>query len=137
MHCSRDSADPAARASCSRPTRTRRARRRQPSRPFHSRDMTASASPAVSRRPIALVLVTSLVLSLAIALWFPLVDPDEGRNAEVAVEMATDGDWIVPHLAGVPYLDKPPALFAAGAVAIRMLGRAPWVPRLPAIAAML
>jgi 4-amino-4-deoxy-L-arabinose transferase-like glycosyltransferase len=37
----------------------------------------------------------------------------------------------------VPYLDKPPALFAAGALAIRVFGRAPWVPRLPAIAASL
>jgi len=99
-----------------------------------------SSSPHLPRGPshaVTIVIACSLVLSLSIAAWFPLVDPDEGRNAEVAAEMATDGDVVVPHLAGVPYLDKPPALFAAGALAIRVFGRAPWVPRLPAIAASL
>jgi len=52
-----------------------------------------------------LVCATSLACSLAIALSFPLVDPDEGRNAEVAAEMAAHGDVVIPHLAGVPYLD--------------------------------
>jgi len=84
---------------------------------------------------VRVVLGASLALSLAIALWFPLVDPDEGRNAEVAAEMATDGDFVIPHIAGVPYLDKPPGLFAAGALAIRVFGRTPFAPRLPAIVA--
>ena len=101
--------------------------------------MTAPApqSPRPWSHAVAIVGACSLALSLAIAAWFPLLDPDEGRNAEVAAEMARDGDVVVPHLAGVPYLDKPPALFAAGALAIRVFGRAPWVPRLPAIAASL
>src|SRR5262245_21413762 len=86
-------------------------------------------------RPAALVLVASLAVSLAIACAFPLVDPDEGRNAQVAAEMAAGGDVIVPHLAGVPYLDKPPALFALAALAIRALGPRPLAARLPAILA--
>ncbi len=98
----------------------------------------ANPQPATGpRHAVVLVIGCSLALSLALAAWFPLVDPDEGRNAQVAAEMAADGDVVVPHLAGVPYLDKPPALFAAGALAIRAFGRAPWVPRLPAIAASL
>ena len=84
-----------------------------------------------------IVLACSLALSLAIALTFPLVDPDEGRNAEVSAEMATSGDVVIPHLAGTPYLDKPPALFALAALAIRALGRIPLAPRLPAIACSL
>src|SRR5512143_899915 len=88
-------------------------------------------------RALAGVLGASLALSLALAIAFPLVYPDEGRNAEVAAEMASGGDAVVPHLAGVPYLDKPPALFALGALAIRALGRHPLAPRLPAIAALL
>lgn len=88
-------------------------------------------------RSVWLVLAASLVCSLAIAIAFPLVDPDEGRNAQVAAEMAADGDLVVPHLAGVPYLDKPPALFALSALAIRAVGARPLAARLPAILATL
>jgi 4-amino-4-deoxy-L-arabinose transferase-like glycosyltransferase len=88
-------------------------------------------------RSVWLVLAASLACSLALACTFPLVDPDEGRNAEVATEMAAGGDVIVPHLAGVPYLDKPPALFALAALAIRALGHRPLAVRLPAILATL
>ena len=77
----------------------------------------------------------ALLLSFWIALRFPLLDPDEGRNAEVAREMAASGDVVIPHLAGVPYLDKPPALFAAAAVAVRVIGPVPLAPRLPAMLA--
>lgn len=87
--------------------------------------------------PERLVLVASLMLSCALALAFPLIDPDEGRNAEVMAEMAANGDPVIPHLAGVPYLDKPPALFALGAAAVRAFGPTPFAARLPAIVALL
>jgi len=88
-----------------------------------------------ARARIALVLVACLALSVSLAFVFPLVDPDEGRNAEVAGEMAAGGDLVIPHLAGMPYLDKPPALFALGAFAVRAFGRTPFAVRLPAIVA--
>lgn len=84
--------------------------------------------------PLAVVAL-SLVTSLCLAVGLPLIDLDEGRNAEVAREMAADGDVIIPHLAGMPYLDKPPAYFVAAAAAIRILGPRPVAARLPAIVA--
>lgn len=88
-------------------------------------------------RAAGLVLAASALLSLWCAFTVPLIDPDEGRNAEVAREMAVDGDVVIPHLAGMPYLDKPPALFAAGALAIRAFGHHRFAARLPSILASL
>ncbi|MGH7743155.1 MAG: ArnT family glycosyltransferase, partial [Candidatus Eiseniibacteriota bacterium] len=84
----------------------------------------ASAVRRPARRipPLALVLAASLALSLFIALELPLLDPDEGRNAEVAREMASGGDLVIPHLAGMPYLDKPPGFFWAAALSVRAFG---------------
>jgi hypothetical protein len=61
----------------------------------------------------------------------PLMQPDEGRNAEVAREMAVSGSWLVPTLEGLPYLDKPAAYFAAVAVSLRVVGVNEWGARLP------
>lgn len=79
--------------------------------------------------------VTSLALSFLLARGYPLLDPDEGRNAEVAREMAESGSILVPTLAGMPYLDKPPGFFWAAASAIRIFGATPWAARLPAAVA--
>jgi len=85
--------------------------------------------------PVLVVAALALTLSLSLAASYPLIDPDEGRNAEVAREMVAHGDPVVPHLAGMPYLDKPPALFWAAGVAIRALGTTPFAARLPAVLA--
>jgi 4-amino-4-deoxy-L-arabinose transferase-like glycosyltransferase len=61
----------------------------------------------------------------------PLIDPDEGRNAEVAREMAESGAWVVPTYNGIPYLDKPAFYFRAVALSFNAFGRTETTARLP------
>lgn len=82
-----------------------------------------------------LLKIWSIVSAIAIGLLLgavPLLDPDEGRNGEVGREMAETNDYIVPHLDGLPYLDKPIVYFAAEAGAMEVLGPTELAARLPA-----
>lgn len=53
-----------------------------------------------------------IVSACAILFWnlgkISLFDPDEGRYADMTLEMQKSGDWLVPHMNGIPHLHKPP-----------------------------
>ncbi len=69
-------------------------------------------------------------------LWFallahrPLFDPDEGRYAEIPREMLNGGDWVVPHLNGLIYFEKPPLQYWLTALAFRCFGETEFAARL-------
>ncbi len=73
---------------------------------------------------------------LCALLWFallaerPLFDPDEGRYAEIPREMLSGGDWVIPHLNGLAYLEKPPLQYWATALAFRAFGQSEFTARL-------
>jgi 4-amino-4-deoxy-L-arabinose transferase-like glycosyltransferase len=52
----------------------------------------------------------------------PLFNPDEGRYAEIPREMLAGGDWVIPHLNGLDYIEKPPLQYWATAMAYRAFG---------------
>ncbi len=76
-------------------------------------------------------------LSLLVAvLWLatlslrPLFNTDEGRYAEIPREMASGGDWIIPHLNGLAYIEKPPLQYWATALSLRVFGATEFAARL-------
>jgi 4-amino-4-deoxy-L-arabinose transferase-like glycosyltransferase len=66
------------------------------------------------------VATLALLLALFYTRQLPLIDRDEGRYAEAAREMLASGDWLVPRLFGVPYLEKPPLFYWLTAAAYRV-----------------
>jgi 4-amino-4-deoxy-L-arabinose transferase-like glycosyltransferase len=88
----------------------------------------------VPRRAMPWLALAALVAAIAWGLGgYALLDPDEGRNAEVAREMVAGGDLVLPRLDGLPYLDKPVLFFAADALSQRLLGGGEAAARLPAL----
>jgi 4-amino-4-deoxy-L-arabinose transferase-like glycosyltransferase len=71
-----------------------------------------AADPATRVRLRSLLLVALLP---AVLLYpcrsFLLLEPDEGRYAQIPKEMLDRGEWVVPTLQGEPYLDKPPLMY--------------------------
>jgi 4-amino-4-deoxy-L-arabinose transferase-like glycosyltransferase len=60
-----------------------------------------------------------------------------GRYAIAARDMADGGDWIVPHLCGVAYVEKPILVFWLGALACKAFGHSWLALHAPAAVAML
>jgi 4-amino-4-deoxy-L-arabinose transferase-like glycosyltransferase len=89
---------------------------------------------AAHRRPLRLLLcaiVAALLYLPALgrpALW----EPDEGRYGEIAREMVLSGDWITPRNNWVRYFEKPPLVYWAEALTIKLLGPTEFAVRLPA-----
>ena len=90
---------------------------------------------------LGLLLFTAAVLFFAGLGRLPLLEPDEGRNAEVGREMLVSGDWITPHFNGFVYLDKPAVYFWMVAASFKTFGISEGAARLPsalmAVATML
>jgi 4-amino-4-deoxy-L-arabinose transferase-like glycosyltransferase len=69
------------------------------------------------------------------SLRFDPFEPDESRYVQIPLEMLQRGDWVIPHLQGEPYLDKPPLFYWLVMGSYQALGVSVWAARLvPALA---
>jgi 4-amino-4-deoxy-L-arabinose transferase-like glycosyltransferase len=103
------------------------------SRPYNSQALPPDTAPNLAPpKPGTLIL---LVFALAV-IWFgnleyrKLIDPDEGRYAEIPREMVVSGDWVTPRLNGFKYFEKPPLQYWATATAYTLFGEHHWTARL-------
>jgi 4-amino-4-deoxy-L-arabinose transferase-like glycosyltransferase len=86
--------------------------------------------------PLAAVLVPALLFLIGLGAY-PLRDTNEGLYAEIAREMLATGHYLVPHLNGVPYIEKPPLLYWLACAAMAVLGPTPVAVRLASALPML
>ncbi len=87
-----------------------------------------------------LILLTVILLFPALFLFVDSLDLrfEEPRRAVVAAEMTMTGDYIVPHIHGEPYYNKPPLFNWAIAGLFKLTGsQADWLVRVPSLLALL
>jgi 4-amino-4-deoxy-L-arabinose transferase-like glycosyltransferase len=75
-----------------------------------------------------------VLLLLPVAVFLPAMPIDETRYLAVAWEMRLHGDFLVPHLNGAPYSDKPPLLFWLINMGWLVAGMHVWAVRLGVLA---
>jgi len=89
---------------------------------------------AERNRPLRLLVCAMLAAILYLpalgrpALW----EPDEGRYAEIAREMVLAHDYVTPRDNWVRYFEKPPLVYWAEALSIKLIGANELAVRLPA-----
>jgi 4-amino-4-deoxy-L-arabinose transferase-like glycosyltransferase len=87
---------------------------------------TSDIAPTAPPRPayVRLILAACALLLFFGGLGaFPLLEPDEGRYAEIPREMLAMRDFVTPRLNGVLYFEKPPLYYWLNAAALSVLDR--------------
>jgi 4-amino-4-deoxy-L-arabinose transferase-like glycosyltransferase len=101
----------------------------------------AIAFPASRLKTETLYALVAVIVPMAMFLGglnaFPLRDNNEGLYAGIAREMLESGQFIVPHLNGVPYIEKPPLLYWLASGSMTLFGPTPGAARLPAALLMI
>jgi 4-amino-4-deoxy-L-arabinose transferase-like glycosyltransferase len=83
-----------------------------------SSDSTAGGGAAEIATVVALAAVVCFFNLWSYGLW----EPDEARYAEIAREMVASGNYLVPHLNYVIYIEKPPLLYWLTALSFHVFG---------------
>ncbi len=98
-----------------------------PRRRRETRMLSAGSDGSAAPRDLWLVLAIAWFATIGIR---PLLEPDEGRYAEIPREMQASGDWVTPRLNGVKYFEKPALQYWATAAVYSVFGVSEWTARL-------
>jgi 4-amino-4-deoxy-L-arabinose transferase-like glycosyltransferase len=104
---------------------------------FPARTQRAASAAVSWSRPQRYVAWATLILTACVVLVpnlsYPLIDPDETRYAQIAIEMTASRDWVTPTLNGQAYLDKPPLMYWLTALSFQWFGITETAARLPSM----
>ncbi|MCG6886279.1 MAG: glycosyltransferase family 39 protein [Proteobacteria bacterium] len=79
-------------------------------------------SQPLSCKSLGVLIAVVAVIWFALLGYRDLVDPDEGRYAEIPREMVASGDWITPRLNGFKYFEKPVLHYWVTAISLSLFG---------------
>lgn len=87
---------------------------------------------------LQILIFIALIIALCMPLNRSMLRGEEPRRAVVSIEMDQSGQYVVPHLLGWNYYNKPPVFNWAIIGVARLTGSyAPWVIRLPSLLGLL
>lgn len=100
--------------------------------------MTTPGKLTVSGRFVVMILACTAIIWFALLGHRDLIEPDEGRYAEIPREMVDTGDWLTPRLNGFKYFEKPALQYWTTAVGFTLFGESSTTARLwPAVTGFL
>jgi 4-amino-4-deoxy-L-arabinose transferase-like glycosyltransferase len=106
--------------------------------PGYPGDHRAPERGGPARYQLFLILLSGLVFLGCLISLPSLMDDVDAAHGSLARNMIESGDWVIPHLDGVAYVEKPPLPYWMIAGAFRIFGVHDWAARVPfALAAML
>jgi 4-amino-4-deoxy-L-arabinose transferase-like glycosyltransferase len=92
--------------------------------------MRGDLDPGRPGRAYTLLLLAFGLVYLALLGIRPLFNPDEGRYINIPAEMLASQDFVLPHLNGLAYLEKPPLQYWLSAATLWVFGHNEWAGRL-------
>ena len=96
--------------------------------------MRSSRARAGTLSTVSVAFIALLLLWLGLG-SYGLGNNNEGLYAAIAEDMLANGHWLMPHLNGVPYPEKPPFFYHLLALAFSLFGANEWSARLVSAAA--
>jgi len=90
-----------------------------------------AARPVSARYELVLIGIAAIVFLACIISPPALMDDVDAVHGQMARNMVQSGDWVIPHLDGVAYMEKAPLPYWLIAICYLVLGVHDWVARIP------